>query len=224
MNPRRFVIADIHGCARTFRRLVTEVIGFGGNDELYLLGDMIDRGPDSKGVLDLILELRAKGFRVESVRGNHEEMCLHAGDSFEDMVLWMANGGQATLASFDADGPGNIPREYRLLLASLPYYIILDDFVLVHGSLNFWRSDPFADTEAMLWQRDCIVDSSRIGGRRLIAGHTPVTREQLEASLKGDRIMLDNGCVFPVKPGIGSLAALELNSMRVWYQENIDRR
>lgn len=220
---RRFVIADIHGCARTFRRLVTEVIGLNREDELYLLGDLIDRGPDSKGVLDLILELRAKGFKVVSVRGNHEEMCLHAGDSLQDMALWLLNGGQATLASFEADGPGDIPHEYRLLLASLPYYIILDDFVLVHGSLNFGRDDPFADTEAMLWQRDCIVDSSRIGGRRLIAGHTPVTREQLEASLKGDRIMLDNGCVFSVKPGIGSLAALELNSMRVRYQENIDR-
>lgn len=223
MNPRRFVIADIHGCARTFRRLVTEVTGFGDEDELYLLGDLIDRGPDSKGVLDFIFELRANGFKVESVRGNHEDMCLHAGDSRGDMDLWVANGGLATLASFEAGGPGDIPREYRLLLASLPYYIILDDFVLVHGSLNFWRSDPFADTEAMLWQRECEVDSSRIGGRRLIAGHTPVTREQLEASLKGNRIMLDNGCVFPVKPGIGSLAALELNSMRVWYQENIDR-
>lgn len=220
---RRFVVPDIHGCARTFRRLVREGIGLTKDDHLYLLGDMIDRGPDSKGVLDFIFELRETGFSVQGVKGNHEEMCLHAGDSFEDMVLWIVNGGQATLDSFDAEGPGDIPRVYRLFLASLPYYIILDDFILVHGSLNFDLADPFADSEAMLWQRECTVDSSRIGGRRLIAGHTPVTREQLEASLKGDRIMLDNGCVFPVKPGIGSLAALELNSMRVWYQENIDR-
>ena len=132
-------------------------------------------------------------------------------------------GGLATLLSFGVEGPGDIPQRYRLYLRSLPYFIALDDFIIVHAALNFHRDDPFADTEAMLWQRDCTVDPVRIGGRRLVSGHTPVTREQLEASLKGGRIMLDNGCVFPPKAGFGSLTALELNTLQLWYQENIDR-
>jgi serine/threonine protein phosphatase 1 len=223
MKPRRFVIGDVHGCARTLRRLVQEGIGLTKGDELYLLGDLIDRGPDSRGVLDFIMELQAEKFNVAAVRGNHEDMFLHAGARREDMYLWLFNGGTATLASFEADGPGDIPHRYRSFLDSLPHYLLLDDFVIVHACLNFDRSDPFGDTDAMLWQRDCDVDLERTGGRRLVCGHTPVTREQLEASLTDDRIMLDNGCVFTGHPGIGSLAALELNNMHVLYQDNIDR-
>lgn len=222
MKPRRFVISDIHGCCRTFRSLVSEVIRIEGGDELYLLGDMIDRGPDSKGVLDFILELRDQGIGINGVKGNHEEMCLRSGESLSMMALWIANGGLATLRSFGVASAGEIPRRYRNLMRTLPDYILLDDFVIVHAALNFDISDPFADRNAMLWMRDCSVVSSRIGGRRLISGHTPVTREQLEASLATDRILLDNGCVFGGRPGLGSLTALELNSMVVWYQENME--
>src|SRR6185369_8780194 len=98
----------------------------------------------------------------------------------------------------------------------------LDDFIIVHASLNFNISNPFADTEAMLWMRECSVDTSRTGGRRLVSGHTPVTREQLTASLATDRILIDNGCVFTGRSGLGSLTALDLNGMRVWYQNNIE--
>jgi serine/threonine protein phosphatase 1 len=220
---RRFVIPDIHGCCRTFRRLVEDGIALSRDDELYLLGDMIDRGPDSRGVLDFIFELREGGFSVKGVKGNHEEMCLKADRGFDFMELWMVNGGLATLRSFDVESPGDIPGPYVGFLRSLPDYILLDDFVIVHASLNFDLADPFADTHAMHWQRECSVDPARIGGRRLVSGHTPVTREQLAASLKGDRILIDNGCVFVGRAGLGSLAALELNSMRVTFQDNIDR-
>jgi len=222
MQPRRFVIADIHGCCQTFRKLALERIGLERDDELYLLGDLIDRGPDSKGVLDFIFDLRRQGFRVESVLGNHEEMLLLCTESLGGMALWMVNGGLATLHSFGSGGAAAIPGRYLDFLRSLPEQILLDDFVIVHAGLNFTLSDPFADRQAKLWMRDCVVDSGRIGGRRLINGHTPVTRPLLEDSLKSDRILLDNGCVFSGEPGLGSLAALELNSMEVCYQENID--
>lgn len=222
MVPRRFVIGDVHGCSRTLRRLVEQGIGLTRNDELYLLGDLIDRGPDSKGVLDFIFELRDSGFSVLSVRGNHEQMCLHAGDSLESLEMWQANGGLATLRSFAAEALGDIPPRYRSFLRSLPHYILLNDFVIVHASLNFDRRDPFSDREAMLWQRECAVDRARTGGRRLVSGHTSVTRRQVEASLETDRILVDNGCVFAGRPGQGSLAALELNSLSVIFQENID--
>ncbi|WP_240732192.1 metallophosphoesterase family protein [Geobacter sp. FeAm09] len=226
MSRRVFVIGDLHGCARTLRELVTRGIRLTPSDTLYLLGDLIDRGPDSKGVLDFIFELTAAGYHVASVRGNHEEMCLRAPYSRSAMEMWAANGGLATLASFRADGPGDIPRRYLEYLDSLPPYILLDNFVIVHAGLNFDLEppfDPFDDTEAMLWTRSDVVERRRIGGRRLICGHTMVSRQQLEASLKEDKIMLDNGCVTARWPDMGYLAALELNSMRVVFQENIDR-
>lgn len=222
MPARTFVIGDIHGCSATLRRLVDGTLRPLPGDRIYLLGDLIDRGPDSKGVLDYIFELRRSGLSVSGIRGNHEEMFLQAVNDRYYLNLWTANGGRATLKSFQADGPGDIPRLYRDFLDSLPLYILLDDFVLVHAGLNFDPPNPFDDTSAMLWTRSSYVNRQRIDGRRLICGHTPVPRIELEESLRCNKIMLDNGCVFGGLPETGSLAALELESMVVSYQENID--
>jgi len=223
MTPRTFVIGDIHGCALTLRSLVENMIRPSATDRIYLLGDLIDRGPDSRGVLDFIFELRERGLYVESIRGNHEEMFLKSSYDPYFLDLWLANGGMATLASFRADGPGDIPQRYRDFIESLPLYILLDDFVLVHAGLNFDTKDPFDDTDAMLWTRSLFVDRLRIGGRRLICGHTPVSRSQLEASLGSDKIMLDNGCVFSGRIETGNLAALELGGMTLFLHPNMDR-
>jgi len=70
---RQIAISDIHGCARTFQALLDK-IQLSTNDQLYLLGDYIDRGPDSKGVIDTILGLINAGYRVQTLMGNHEKM------------------------------------------------------------------------------------------------------------------------------------------------------
>jgi Calcineurin-like phosphoesterase len=223
MPPRSFVIGDIHGCAATLRQLVLEQLRPTAADRIYLLGDLIDRGPASKGVLDFIFEMRAAGHSVAAVMGNHEEMFLQAASDHRYLDLWYANGGLATLASFQAAGPGDVPQRYREFLGSLPRCILLDRFVIVHAGLNFIPQDPFEDTAAMLWTRSPFVDRSRIGDRRLVCGHTPVTRTQLESSQSSDKIMLDNGCVYDgLRPDMGCLAALELESMTLFFQENID--
>ena len=223
MTPRSFVIGDIHGCEATLRQLVLTQLRPTPADRIYLLGDLVDRGPASKGVLDFIFEMRAAGHSVAAVMGNHEEMLLQAAMDHRYLDLWQANGGLATLASFQADGPGDVPHRYRELLASLPRYILLDRFVIVHAGLNFTPPDPFEDTAAMLWTRSAFVDRRRIGDRRLVCGHTPVTCAQIVNSLDSDKIMLDNGCVYDeFRPDMGSLAALELESMSLYFQENID--
>jgi serine/threonine protein phosphatase 1 len=222
MSNRRFVIPDIHGCARTFSRLLRDVIQLRKADRLYLLGDMIDRGPRSREVLDAILQLRAEGYNIYPLRGNHEEMFLQSCRDRSYFRLWMLNGGQSTLDSFGVEDGCEILLSYRQFIESLPYFILLDDFVLVHGSLNFRIPDPFTDTEAMLWSRDTSVDKRLIGGRRMVGGHTPRTREEIIRTLATDRIMLDNGCVYLGEGGLGSLAALELDSMTVSFQENVE--
>ncbi len=85
------------------------------------------------------------------------------------------------------------------------------------------REKFVGDAPWKIFTRSGYVDRQRIGGRRLICGHTPVSRAMLEDSLKYNKIMLDNGCVFGGLPEMGSLAALDLESMKVYYQENIDR-
>ncbi len=222
MSTRRFVIPDIHGCARTFHALLHNVIRLQPEDTLYLLGDYIDRGPRSKELLDEIINLLKKGYSVHPLRGNHEEMLLQSQVSLQALSLWMTNGGHATLDSFRAEDAREIPYNYRNFLLALPSYIILDDFVLVHACLNFDIPDPFTDTETMLWARTCQVNPERIGSRRLVCGHTAIRRESVLKSLATTRIMLDNGCVYKGYPELGSLTALELDSMSLYFQENID--
>ena len=71
LEGRRFVIGDIHGCFRTFRYLVEEELHLNPSDTLFLLGDLIDRGKESKAVIDYIRELSAT-MTVKPVMGNHE--------------------------------------------------------------------------------------------------------------------------------------------------------
>lgn len=220
---RRYVIGDVHGCARTLRLLVEETLGLAREDELYLLGDLIDRGPATREVLDFLVGLREGGYRVASVRGNHEEMLLASCQDRNQFYLWMLNGGHATLESFGVEDACEIPERYRTLLDELPTYLLLPGFALVHAGLDCQGPDPFADRQTLLWSRSCTVDPARTGGRRVVSGHTPRTRREIEASLEEDWIMLDNGCVYRGVTGLGSLAALALDTLQLHFQENCEQ-
>jgi serine/threonine protein phosphatase 1 len=222
MKPRHFVIPDIHGCGRTFSRLLERVIRLQRSDKVFLLGDTIDRGPRSMEVLDTIIGLQAKGYDIRPVRGNHEELLLNSCRDRSYFRIWMINGGDATLKSFGVEDPCEIPLAYRRFLESFTFFVEYGDFIMVHANLNFRMPNPFEDREAMLWSRSRDVTSSLIGGRRVIGGHTPVDMEEIRRSLTTDKIMLDNGCVYAGEPGLGSLLALELETMTLYSQKNVD--
>ena len=109
---RKIAVSDIHGCLKTFKALIEHQVEFTKKDELYLLGDYIDRGPDSKGVLDYVMNLQEAGYKVFCVKGNHEEMMVNAVQNNEDVAMWLYNGGQESLASFGTEDPGEIPPKY----------------------------------------------------------------------------------------------------------------
>ncbi|SNB46434.1 metallophosphoesterase family protein [Geobacter sp. DSM 9736] len=222
MTPRRFVIPDVHGCALTLERLLDRHLQLQKQDRLYFLGDLINRGARSREVLELIFDLIRRSFIVYCIRGNHEQMLLDACDTIEAFPLWLINGGYATLDSFNAHAPGDIPDRYLYFIASFPYYIELNDFILVHGSLNLDIPDPFTDTAAMLWGRNTPINLSRLTNRRIICGHTPYPVPVIKDSLKAEIITLDNGCVLRENSSLGGLTGLELNSMDLVLQENVD--
>lgn len=222
MSFRRFVIPDIHGCARTFAALLYDALRIRSSDILYLLGDYTDRGPRSREVIDLIWTLKRDGIEIHPIRGNHDEMLLRACESLDHFRLWILNGGRTTLESFDVVDPCEIPLSYKRFFTNLPYYLELDDAILVHAGLNFQAVDPFADTESMLWSRSVEVKPERIGYKKVISGHTPVNREIIKKSISSERILLDNGCVYTDRPELGTLAALELNTLSLYFQGNID--
>ncbi len=235
---RRWVIPDIHGHSKTLRALVDDLIKPRRYDELYFLGDYIDRGPDSKGVIDYIRSLQQDEYRVTALRGNHEEVLLDLYDAqmrsrnawwfnFGDKKnqAWTAMGGKAALTSFGAASVSDIPATYIDWIRSLGHYVLLDDFVLVHAGLNFKNEDPFQDKLSMLWLREYDIYPERIGGRRIIHGHVPVNMELISMTIANRTspfIDIDNGPYLQGRNGFGNLVALELNSMEMVIQNNLD--
>lgn len=222
MSSRRFAIPDIHGCALSFAALLHDVLRIGLSDRVYLLGDYTDRGPRSREVIDHILELQNKGFSIIPIRGNHEDMLLRACGSLDYFRVWILNGGGATLKSFDVDEPCDIPLPYRRFFDALPFYLELEDYILVHAGLNFMADDPFSDKEAMLWTRTREVNTSQIGRKKLVTGHTPVSRNSIRQALESSLIPLDNGCVYTSSESLGTLTALDLDTRSLYFQKNID--
>jgi serine/threonine protein phosphatase 1 len=222
MSRRRFVIPDIHGCARTFAALLHDVLRLKSTDILYLLGDYTDRGPRSREVVDAIMHLQQTGYLLYPLRGNHDDMLLRACGNLDYLRVWLLNGGRTTLESFGVDDPCEIPLLYRRFFSRLPYYLELEDCILVHAGLNYHAENPFSDTDAMLWSRPSDGEADCIAGKAVISGHTPVTRETIKRCLHTGRILLDNGCVYSTKPELGTLAALELDSRTLYFQKYID--
>jgi serine/threonine protein phosphatase 1 len=219
---RRLVIGDIHGCIKTLVYILSKVIKFNANDSIYFLGDYIDRGTDSKAVLDFLINLQSSDSNATFLRGNHEDMALNSYKSESDFGLWMMNGGEQTLRSFGVKNILDLPEKYSAFLHSTHFYMQLDDFILVHAGLDFETENPFNNYYDMLWTRSQKVDLSKTGGRRVIVGHTPVSLEHVTESLSSNLIMLDGGCVYKNIPHLGNLCALELNTMKLYSASNIE--
>lgn len=221
----RYAISDIHGCSRTFRRLVDEQLQLQPSDQLYLLGDYIDRGPDSKGVIDFILELRARGCQVSTLMGNHEAMLLETWEDADSLPQWLRNGGEATLASFGLQDIRQLPETYRLFLDQLEYYLELPDYLLVHAGFDFSDATPLANLEAMLWIRKFTVDPVFLGGRRIVHGHTPTPYPRICRNVADPKALvfnIDGGCVYKQHPDFGFLTALDLDTRQLHVLANCE--
>lgn len=91
LTGKRYAISDIHGCYKTFQRLVEEGIRLTKFDQLFLLGDYVDRGPSSKAVLDYIIGLMEEEFNIFPLRGNHENDLLEFAMGEPRFLLWQLN-------------------------------------------------------------------------------------------------------------------------------------
>ena len=140
MSERIFVVGDIHGCFVTLREMVENELQVSKQDKMILLGDYIDRGGQSKFVLDYLMGLIREGYDVLPLMGNHEDMLLNALRNEDALWLWLYNGGTETLRSFQIHSPMELERAYTEFLKRLPIYYQLGDFYLVHAGLMMnWR-------------------------------------------------------------------------------------
>ena len=217
----RYAISDIHGCCKTFVKLLKK-IEFKKRDTLYLLGDYVDRGPDSKGVVDYIMDLKKDGYNVITLMGNHEDMLLSA--IYKDVYLksWLNNGGDVALKSFDVSHPKNLEGKYIEFFNGLERYVELEDYFLVHAGFNFKIDNPLEDKQAMLWIRKSVPPKSFLVGKKIIHGHTPVGKNKIIKSLKKEKpsINIDAGCVYADKLSLGRLCAINLDNLSLTFAKN----
>lgn len=225
---RRFAVSDVHGCAHTLLALL-DSLSFSRQDELYLLGDLIDRGPNTKLLLDTVIRLQQEGYAVSAIRGNHEAAMLRAWAQPSQELEWVARyGGGAVLQSFEAKQLRDIPAEYLHWIAELPYYLHPEGYVLVHGGLNFEQANPLSDTKAMLSLRNWYeaIRYDWLGEMYILHGHTPIGKsgiEQMHQSLHSLRVLnLDAGCVYIHQKGRGNLCAFDMDAHTLHFQPCID--
>lgn len=218
---RIFAIGDIHGCSKTFETLLFDKIQLRKTDQIYCVGDYIDRGHDSKGVIDIILKLRDDGYSIYTLRGNHEQMMLDAFTFEEAMDLWIKNGGDETLESFGIASLNDLPDRYLSFLTETEFFIEKDNYIFAHAGLNFHNENIFEDKEAMLWIRDFDCYQPALGSRLLIHGHTP-ERLNYILSQKGNCINIDGGCVYAHRKRFGNLVAIDLDERKFISLKNCE--
>lgn len=217
---RRLVVPDIHGCAATFNALL-ESIELGPSDQLFILGDLINRGPDSLAVLDLVLGLLDMGLHVYPLRGNHEEMLMVA-DWRGPEALAALVAAQPAMANL-INKKGRVRKRIRKWLPHWPLYITTEGFLLVHAGLNMRIDEPLRDLKAMTWIRDFRLDAP-FREMRVLHGHTPRPLSAILADVKAKApsIGLDNGCALHGRDRqLGHLLCLDLDSNQLYQQRFI---
>lgn len=211
MKKRLFAIGDIHGCYEPLRELIEHKIEIIKSDRLVFLGDYIDRGNQSREVIDYIIGLQKKDFEIITLIGNHESMLLNALDNDEFLSEWIQNGGSATLQSFGIKSLKQLDQQYIDFFRGLQFYYFIDNFLFVHAGFNNRISDPFEDKYHMLWSRREKYTNPALKDKIIIHGHTPVPELSCKQDIqnKNQVINIDTGCVYSDIDGYGRLSAFE---------------
>jgi serine/threonine protein phosphatase 1 len=212
---RLYAISDIHGCFKPFYELIVNTIKLTKSDQLILLGDYIDRGDQSKEVIDFIIDLQKSGFNISPLAGNHEVMLLDSVNNPEILPLWLMNSGISTLISFDIQNIMEIDKRYIDFFTSLEYYKILDKLIFVHAGFDDFAINPFSDKHDMVWECRSFYQHPELSGKTIIHGHRPKTVAHVKKLIRDKSLVIpiDTGCVYEKEQGYGMLSALDINDM-----------
>ncbi len=203
-GERAFIIGDIHGCLGMLNRLMDTIDWRPDRDRLIFLGDYIDRGTDSKGVVDFVLVLLKQSPFVQCLLGNHESGFLDF-LSGGDIKTFLINGGETTLKSYQRDGEILIPPDHISFYQSLRPWIELEDHYVVHAGFRPGVKIDDQSLEDLIWIRDPFIYSDYDFGKKVIFGHTPF----YEPLVTHNKIGLDTGAVYGNR-----LTCLELPQMK----------
>jgi serine/threonine protein phosphatase 1 len=186
-------------------------------DELICLGDLIDRGPDSRKVVEFFMKLKKDhGPRVILLKGNHEDMCVIANtggliEGADAKSLWHVNNGDVTLASWD----GEVPHDVIQFMETLPLYHENKDFIFVHAGIDPARSLADTDPYVFLWSRNALPHKS---GKIVVAGHT-IQDTCVTFDARANTLFIDTGACGVVFGLPGRLSIVDLTANVVHFIE-----
>lgn len=204
-------VGDIHGCADELRSLLGQV-PITPDTTVLFVGDYIDRGPEARQVVEIILELSER-CRVITLMGNHEAMFIEFlnDPSSSAAAGYIFNGGSSTLASYSNEhGDYEIPESHFHFLGGLSLFHETERHLFVHAgvpNVPLHALDPNIHGRDMLWMRDSFLNSDFPWSKVIVHGHTPVD----DVTIGRNRINLDTGCVFD-----GRLSAILLPEGQVF--------
>ncbi len=194
-----WAIGDIHGCLRELENLI-ELIDPTENDKLIFIGDYIDRGPDSKGVVDYLIELSKKTNCI-FLRGNHEAMLLDTVYNNANIDLWIYNGAHSTWRSYGSLEELKLNSEHLKFYNETKYYHIEGNYLFVHGGVRPNIELEKQDSLDIIWIREEFILKNHNLPYIIVFGHTPAE----DVMFLDDKIGIDTGCVYG-----GKLSAVNL--------------
>lgn len=206
---RTLAVGDIHGCL-TSLKVLARVANFQPDDLIVTLGDYVNRGPDSRGVLNWLIDYSERG-SLAPLTGNHDLMMIRARKGGPALDAWLKAGGRATLNSYGPDATLDDvpPSHWKFLTRSLRPWLETKTHLFVHaspiGSLPISKQTE----EALCWRRLSDAPEPHISGKPVICGHT--------AQISG--MPLDFGCTVCIDTACslgGWLTGLDVATGQCW--------
>ncbi len=214
-GERIFAIGDIHGCpdeANVLLNHLSEKEGITDNDLVVFLGDYIDRGPNSRGVIELMIQFKSCFPNTRFLKGNHEDMLLDFlgfGGRLGEAFLY--NGGLETIQSYGisvfaspSEMISKIPEDHFNFFTKLESILTVDNYVLVHAGVNPLRDLQAQNDNDVCWIREEFIANVHDFEATVVFGHTPHQELFLHLPYK---MGIDTGLVFGNK-----LSCLEIRS------------
>lgn len=208
---RVYAVGDIHGCVGLLRKL-HELIRADAADHraarnvIVYLGDYIDRGEESRAVVELLLRAPVPGFDIIHLRGNHEDIMLTFLNDAAVGPAWLGFGGAATLLSYGVRPPDRpnapeeldraqrqlaeqLPDDHRRFMSGMKLTHVEGDYYFAHAGVR--PGVPLDQQSALdlLWIRDDFLRSTMDFGKIVVHGHTPAR----EPDIRPNRINIDTG-------------------------------
>lgn len=214
---RQIVVGDIHGCCTTFVELVEQKIQLQQEDQLIVLGDVINKGANSRKVLDYLMQLELE-YEVHCIKGNHEHNLLTAYgcgmDFFDDF-----------LHTYDSDDllEGDL-YAYLDFCANMHYYIETPTHIFSHLGFSPTIPYPITDTRAYFHKQEIQISQEAIIQKKQVHGHLTNSLETIQKSIKEQALVLniDGGCHYKTIEGLGNLCAFDVTNNTLYAQESLE--